>query len=267
MTGQTNVAPTIIKRKKVVSGDGHHGGAWKVAYADFVTAMMAFFMMMWLLTATTETQRHGLADYFSPSIPLSRQSAGSDGVLSGDSAFTQDMMTQTGVGSLDTPPDDDPAMADAEDVEFGRIEDALTQVVQDDAVTNDLMGHVAWEITDEGLVVELFDLDDASLFEAETARPTPLLRALAQVIEDAARLVTSALAIEGHVTAEPVVQIDNPVWSLSASRADQMRTLLGQSGMPDARIRRITGHADRDPAVPDPMAARNNRIEVIFLRE
>ena len=102
MTGQTNVAPTIIKRKKVISGDGHHGGAWKVAYADFVTAMMAFFMMMWLLSATTETQRHGLADYFSPSILLSRQSAGSDGVLSGATLFPQDTMTQSGIGAFDT---------------------------------------------------------------------------------------------------------------------------------------------------------------------
>jgi chemotaxis protein MotB len=72
MSAQSNVAPIIIKKKKSGGGDGHHGGAWKVAYADFVTAMMAFFLLMWLLNATTEKQRKGLADYFSPSIPLSR---------------------------------------------------------------------------------------------------------------------------------------------------------------------------------------------------
>ena len=69
MSTETNTRPLIIKRKKVSGGDGHHGGAWKVAYADFVTAMMAFFMMMWLLNATTEQQRKGIADYFSPTIP------------------------------------------------------------------------------------------------------------------------------------------------------------------------------------------------------
>ena len=77
-------APIIIKRKKVAGGDGHHGGAWKVAYADFVTAMMAFFLLMWLLNATSEQQRRGLADYFDPSVPLSRNSGGGSGMLNGD---------------------------------------------------------------------------------------------------------------------------------------------------------------------------------------
>ena len=75
MSDRSN-APIIIKRKKVIAGDGHHGGAWKVAYADFVTAMMAFFMLMWLLNATTEQQRKGIADYFSPTIPINRVSGG-----------------------------------------------------------------------------------------------------------------------------------------------------------------------------------------------
>ena len=72
MAAQTNAAPVIIKRKKVISGGGHHGGAWKVAYADFVTAMMAFFLLMWLLNATTEKQRKGISDYFNPTIPANR---------------------------------------------------------------------------------------------------------------------------------------------------------------------------------------------------
>ena len=76
-------APIIIKRKKIIAGGGHHGGAWKVAYADFVTAMMAFFMLMWLLNATTEQQRKGIADYFSPTVPINRISGGGDGVSDG----------------------------------------------------------------------------------------------------------------------------------------------------------------------------------------
>ena len=83
---EPKTTPTIIKRKKVVSGGGHHGGAWKVAYADFVTAMMAFFMLMWLLNATTEKQRKGIADYFSPDIPVSRASAGGSGMFQGFAA-------------------------------------------------------------------------------------------------------------------------------------------------------------------------------------
>jgi chemotaxis protein MotB len=79
--------PIIIKKKKVIAGGGHHGGAWKVAYADFVTAMMAFFLLMWLLNATSEDQRKGLADYFNPTLPISRTSAGGAGMLEGKAIF------------------------------------------------------------------------------------------------------------------------------------------------------------------------------------
>ena len=92
--------PIIIKRKKVSGGDGHHGGAWKVAYADFVTAMMAFFMLMWLLNATTETQRKGLADYFSPTIAVARVSGGGQGVFGGDDKAAQDTLANSGSGGF-----------------------------------------------------------------------------------------------------------------------------------------------------------------------
>ena len=86
----SEVRPIIIKKKKAGGGDGHHGGAWKVAYADFVTAMMAFFLLMWLLNATSEEQRKGLADFFDPSLPISRVSAGGAGMLNGDTMFSED---------------------------------------------------------------------------------------------------------------------------------------------------------------------------------
>src|SRR6056297_4332044 len=94
-----NAAPVIIKRKKVTGGDGHHGGAWRVAYADFVTAMMAFFLLMWLLNATTEDQRKGLADYFSPSIPVHTTAGGGSGPFGGSSVTSEDVMAQTGTGA------------------------------------------------------------------------------------------------------------------------------------------------------------------------
>ena len=104
MAAQGNEAPVIIKRKKVVGGGGHHGGAWKVAYADFVTAMMAFFMLMWLLNATTEKQRKGLADYFSPSVPISRVTGGGDGMFGGQSVFSQDSFLEMGTGAASVHP-------------------------------------------------------------------------------------------------------------------------------------------------------------------
>jgi chemotaxis protein MotB len=86
----------IIKRKKVINEAGHHGGAWKVAYADFVTAMMAFFMLMWLLNATTEDQRKGIADYFNPTIPIFRVSGGGDGATRGESIIAQEDKAESG---------------------------------------------------------------------------------------------------------------------------------------------------------------------------
>lgn len=104
MSADGNVAPVIIKRKKVVGGDGHHGGAWKVAYADFVTAMMAFFLLMWLLNATTEKQRKGLADYFAPTIPINRVSGGGSGAFGGDSVFSEETLPQNGTGASNKHP-------------------------------------------------------------------------------------------------------------------------------------------------------------------
>ncbi len=98
MSTQKNASPVIIKRKKIVAAEGHHGGAWKVAYADFVTAMMAFFLLMWLLNATTEKQRKGIADYFNPNIPINRISGGGDGMFSGDSVFSKDTLANSGTG-------------------------------------------------------------------------------------------------------------------------------------------------------------------------
>jgi chemotaxis protein MotB len=102
MPAKDEIPPIIIKRKKVVAGGGHHGGAWKVAYADFVTAMMAFFLLMWLLNATTEEQRKGLSDYFNPTIPISRTSAGGAGMLEGSTPF--DPEVKAGASPEGAPP-------------------------------------------------------------------------------------------------------------------------------------------------------------------
>ena len=117
-----------------------------------------------------------------------------------------------------------------------------------------------------GLIIELFALKDAPLFEEGTDEPTFLLNDLASMIADVSRLVTNPVGVGGYVRAEPVVLTQSPVWQLSSSRAARMWVLQEDAGMPAARIHRVTGFASRKPAVPDPMAVRNNRIEVILLR-
>jgi len=277
MGASTNVAPVIIKRKKVIAGGGHHGGAWKVAYADFVTAMMAFFLLMWLLNATTEQQRKGLSDYFSPSIPITRNSGGGDGAFGGSSMFTEDTMLDDESGASDKNPQDARQSRGATGVdqqdqrdsardEFTSLEAELLGRGGESLVSVEALKHIVTRVTDEGLIIELFATDDVPLFEEKSDRPTPLLRDLARMIARVTGNIVNDVALGGHMRAQPVVLANNPVWDLSLARADRMRRLLEGAGMDQERIHRMTGHADRNPAVKNPMAKRNNRIEVILLR-
>lgn len=279
MSAQSNEAPIIIKKKKVTGGDGHHGGAWKVAYADFVTAMMAFFLLMWLLNATTEKQRKGLADYFSPSIPLSRVSGGGNGAFQGDTMFTEDVKPQTGIGATDRNPTDssrakgDSGVSDdqttevAEDIELKAVEDALMGRSGESMVSVEMARHIVTRVTDEGLIIELFETEDAKLFQNGNAVPTALMRDLLRMVARVTAKVQNNVAIGGHVSSAPVVLANSPVWNLSHDRADATRQLLESSGMKSKRISRVTGFADRKLSSQNPMSERNNRIEITLLRK
>jgi len=278
MSGQSNVAPIIIKKKKINKGDGHHGGAWKVAYADFVTAMMAFFMMMWLLNATTEQQRRGLADYFSPTVPISRQSAGGEGMLMGNSVFAEQQLAQNGIGATNMRPTE-AQQARGEIGEEGRsadqanedmlqeVQDALARRSGESAVSDEILQHIVTRVTDEGLVVEIFDVEGRPLFIRDSDHSTRFLREVTEAVAEVTALVPNNIAISGHVRTNPIVRVDNPVWSLSANRADRVRSLLEAQALPNDRVRRMTGHADRTLATENPLDIRNNRIEIIYLRE
>ena len=270
-------APIILKRKKAGRGGGHHGGAWKVAYADFVTAMMAFFLLMWLLNATTEQQRKGLADYFSPSVPLARISGGGKDMFGGESPMSTDtmmadgttaapgLMPQSGQTSAEGSDGKDAAAA-AEVAALMDVEDALLGRGGESLVSDEAMRHVVTRLTDEGLVIELFALPGAPLFRPGSAEPFPVTRELVAAVAAVSQLVTNRVAVAGHVPAQPIVRAENPSWDLSVLRADGTRLLLEDAGLAPARMARVTGHADRDPAVSDPAADRNDRIEITLLR-
>ncbi len=275
MAGQSNAAPVVIKRKKVVQGGGHHGGAWKVAYADFVTAMMAFFMLMWLLNATTEKQRKGLADYFNPTIPMNRVSGGGEGAFGGNSVFHDQTMTQTGTGAAN-----DRATAElkasgetgqegadaAEQKQLEEVEKMLKARSGESMTMQRLLRHVVTRITDEGLVIEIFDLPDVPLFFGDTDQPEAVLPQIARLLAEILPITTNRIAVNGHMRSYPITLIRNPVWDISAARAQRMRGLLESEGLPGERMQRVSGFADRKLVTPDPMAVRNNRLEVILLR-
>lgn len=271
---RSNAAPIIIKRKKIVKGGGHHGGAWKVAYADFVTAMMAFFMLMWLLNATTEKQRKGLADYFAPTVSISKISGGGSESLQGNSVFAEETLPQNGTGASSFQPvvqggnredSGEDGVQSSMDSELADIEQTFREQVVESASGNALMAHIATRITDEGLVITMSDLPDAPLFTGE-AEVTPVLEELLWLVSEMGMLVENEIAIGTHVQRFPVVLEEDPAWQLSRARADVVLDRMIASNLPERQIRRVTAHGDRDADRRAETDARNNRVEVVFLR-
>ncbi|MEE2922527.1 flagellar motor protein MotB [Hyphomonas sp.] len=272
MGDQSSTQPIIIKRKKVVQGDGHHGGAWKVAYADFVTAMMAFFLLMWLLNATTEEQRKGIADYFNPTIPVSRISGGGSDGLNGSSMFTEETYAKMGTGgtrnvTVDTPGNAESRAADASTQEVAENLNNLRDELSQDA--KHLSEHLMIKMSPEGMVLEVVDSDSSPLFAVGSSNPTPLLMELLTSISGSLGTFQNDLKIVGHTDSLQYRQdngYDN--WNLSTDRANTIRRLLLSQGLMPSRLREVSGRADTDPLAPDnPSASQNRRISIVILTD
>jgi len=263
MSRNDSNAPVIIRRKRVIVAVHQQHGAWKVAYADFVTAMMAFFLMMWLLSLASPEQRQKLADYFNPALNptlvTQTSSAGSDGMLQGNESDSDSEVVRN-----EQPM---PAAERAETEALREIESSLTAIGSESPEMAMLMRHVTTRITDEGLVVELFDLAEEPLFHPESAAPRPVLEALGRVIARNFMKVDNPVALQTHVRSYPITLREDPTWDLAARRVEAGRRLVERAGLPASRLQRLTGFGDRRPASRDPMMARNNRIEFILLRQ
>ena len=276
------LAPVIIiKKKKKGGGDGHHGGAWKVAYADFVTAMMAFFLLMWLLNATTEEQRKGIADYFNPTIPISRISGGGSDGLNGSSIFTEQTYAKMGTGATasSTLAKTKPLTADEAAKFSENSETELTEAQQAAAVaqlemmlseeSKALSDHVQVKLSPEGIVMELIDSEDVPLFALGQSQPTDLLVELVATVTDSFGAFGNNIKVVGHTDSlayRDNMSFDN--WDLSTERANVARRLLVEKGFPLTRIQEVSGRADTDLLIPDdPYAAQNRRISITLLKQ
>ena len=267
-------APIIVKKITVVAG-GHHGGAWKVAYADFVTAMMAFFLLMWLLGATTEEQRKGLADYFTPTlVKMREQSAGADGLLGGSSLTDVDNYPhaagQTGTQSITIPrgATGGPQEGGAEQAERRRAQ--IAQTIQDRINRVERLRRLARQVrvtrTPDGIRIDLVDDADFSMFHMGSTVLVPEARELLGIIAGALGESSGQLVVRGHTDAVPWrsgAGANN--WSLSSGRAEATRQELRLHRIPESRFERIEGVADRDPLVPtDPADPRNRRMTILL---
>jgi len=346
-----NGGTTIIIKKEVVEG-GHHGGAWKVAYADFVTAMMAFFLLMWLLNATTEDQRKGLADYFSPNNLMSHASSGTGDPFGGHTAFDTGALVSDrgsiqvieGKRPVVNPEDGDenvttqahgrrpteatgnetggdaggaimvrtvdsdgearggsqgasqgagsggqaillagsqldgtrqPTAAELraererqEKADFEQAADQIRDAVKNDPALAALAKQLAIDMTPEGLRIQIMDEIKMPMFATGSAAPNDRARLLLQKVVPVLLKLSQPISISGHTDAAPFASPGRSNWELSAERANATRRLLVDGGLPETRIRSVTGNADRDPLLPaDPMAAANRRIAILVLRE
>ncbi|KEO85464.1 flagellar motor protein [Erythrobacter sp. JL475] len=268
--------PIIVKKVVVTSGDGHHGGAWKVAYADFVTAMMAFFLLLWLLGATEETQRKGIADYFSPTLVKTRQeSSGSDGLLGGSSLTDVDnyphAMGQTGTQSITIPrgAQGGPVEGGGEGDATTRLRKSIEEQLSEKREISRLVRQVRVMRAPDGVRIDLVDDADFSMFALGTTVLTDDARALLEVIGDTLAQERNPLILRGHTDSLPWrsgVQVNN--WSLSAGRAEATRQQLILSGLPAARFARIEGVADTEPLIVDDRTdPRNRRISLLLLNQ
>ena len=268
--GANEPAPIIVKKVIVQSSGAHHGGAWKVAYADFVTAMMAFFLLLWLLGSTSEEQRKGLADYFTPTlVKLKEQSAGSDGLLGGASMTDPDnyphRATQTGTEAITLPRDSSGGSKDGASP-MKRMRERLEQRVAADPRLRRLMRQVRMVDTTEGTRIDLVDDADFSMFSLGTTVLTTDARQLLGAIAATVAPENGLITIRGHTDALPWksgVKANN--WSLSAGRAEATRQALMREGIGERRFRRIEGVADREPLIGDnPQDPRNRRMSILI---
>lgn len=260
------LAPIIVK-KITIQAAGHHGGAWKVAYADFVTAMMAFFLMLWLLGATTEDQRKGLADYFTPTLVQYREnSAGADGMLGGSSITDVDNYPnaagQTGTEAITIPRDarGGPTEGGAEQAERRRME--IAREIEERIQAQERLSRLARQVrvmrTPEGIRIDLVDDADFSMFHLGSTILAPEARELIGIIADAVS-PSGQMIVRGHTDSlgfRPGVGVNN--WSLSTGRAEATRQELLRAGIPEANFTRIEGVADRELLIPDNPADPRN---------
>ena len=273
--GKNEPLPPIIVKKVTVVAAGHHGGAWKVAYADFVTAMMAFFLLLWLLGATTEKQRKGIADYFTPTlVKLKQESAGSNGMLGGSSITDVDSYPnragQTGTRSMTIPRDTTggPKEGGERVKKVQSMQAKLAAKMAADARLARLAKQVRMIDTTEGIRIDLVDDADFSMFQLGTTVLTEDAGALLKAIGTMLGGEMGGLSIRGHTDALPYnggIGANN--WSLSAGRAETTRQALLRQGLGEARFRKIEGVADREPLVRDkPEDPRNRRISILLMR-
>ncbi len=279
------IEPEVIVKKIKAHHAAHHGGAWKIAYADFVTAMMAFFMLLWIIGASNDEQRKGIADYFTPTVIQMKDSGGSNGVMGGRSiqseegnarhtAVTGQHRTLSAGGgapvaqnalSQDKHTDAGKRRA-ADERRFRMVEKIVAARLAGDPTLQGLKGQVRLVRNDDGLRIDIIERADFAMFGSGTSVLGAEANALVRSVATAVATTPNQLTVRGHTDSVGYSRGTGNNWSLSSARADATRRALIDGGVAANRFRRIEGVADTDPFnTRDRTDPRNRRISITVL--
>ena len=276
----SDLRQVIIVRRKKRGGHGHHGGAWKVAYADFVTAMMAFFLVMWLVGAGTKQQRAAISEYFkNPSMTQGQSTMSPSGKMGPGGASTS--MIKLG-GALDLPkgPGDNQAFAKpsgsdidklAKEKEKRRLEQLmkdLTEAIAKSQAMAPYKDQLLIDITSEGLRIQIVDKKNRPMFDLGSGALKPYTVQILHELAGFVNQVPNKISISGHTDNAPYIRADSAYgnWELSADRANAARRTLTDGGMQPDKVARVVGLAASVPFdKADPSAAINRRISIVVM--
>jgi chemotaxis protein MotB len=269
--------PIIIKRIKK-SGHAAHGGAWKIAYADFVTAMMAFFLLMWLLGSTTDGDKKGIADYFQSPLKIALAggsgSGDSNSILKGGGESLTSTVGQVKKGEVEAQRNTinlhklKQEQIRAEVARLENLKQEIQQKLQSNDKLKDISSQIRLDMTRDGLRIQIVDDQNRPMFASGSAQIAPYMKDLLREIGSVLTEVPNHLTLEGHTDAQPFPGGDRGYsnWELSSDRANASRRELIAGGLADDRVLRVQGLASSQPFdEKDPLAPTNRRISIIVM--
>ncbi len=278
MAGDSKKLQPIIVKKIKKGGHGHHGGAWKIAYADFVTAMMAFFLLMWLLGSTTEGDKKGIADYFNSPLKISLMggsgSGDSSSIIKGGGADLSRSGGQVKNGEVEAKKRSinlQALKAEQKRAELAKLQ-AIKEKVEDVLASNPklaaMKSQIQLDMTADGLRIQIVDEQNRAMFDSGSAYVKPYMRDLLREIGLVLAEVPNRLTLEGHTDAQAFAGGDRGYsnWELSSDRANSSRRELVAGGLPDEHVLRVQGLASSQLFEPaDPASPANRRISIIVM--
>jgi chemotaxis protein MotB len=278
---EDRVRPIIVKKIKKTAA-GHHGGAWKIAYADFVTAMMAFFLLMWLLGSTSKAQKEGISDYFKT--PLMVALTGGTAVGASDTLIKNgggaDFTKKSGQVKKVDGPDGKKTKIDAEEAKkalekaeaekLEEMKEKIEKAIEDSPALSKFKNQLLLDITSEGLRIQIVDEQNRAMFASSKAEMQPYAQQILQEIGKMLNGVTNKISLSGHTDAVPYSGGDKGYsnWELSSDRANASRRELIAGGMDEAKLLRVVGLSSANLFnKEDPLSPSNRRISIIVMNK